>query len=402
MKVDNKDIIYCYKAMKIAEVIANELNNLNCKEKNQEIVELLNENSTTIDFFVNFSSDEFIKEKSLQIEEINIDKDKNIAILLNDILKVKKRKLYSKIVVLSSSIAAAILLAFIILQPTKDSNVVVNNYIALETIPKTTNDGPILILESGESVSLNKINNSITISQDLIVKNNQNSLDYSDVGVSQSVALEYNTLIIPKMDTYKIILEDGTKVTFNANSEFRYPVKFVGDKRIVYLSGEAFFDVAKGDKPFIVNSNGVEIRVYGTQFNVNSYNSSIVKTSLISGLVGVSYLDESGLTQEVIVKPNQLSIVDLNNKTSKLNKVSEDCTSWMTGYLSHYSGSLESYLEKLSMWYGVDFYFEKSEHKAVTITCSFSNSSSLDEILSSLEQTTDLIFAKRGDFYVVE
>lgn len=80
-----------------------------------------------------------------------------------------------------------------------------------------------------------------------------------------------NRLITPKGGEYTIMLVDGTKVWVNAATEIYYPVKFVGKERRVWLEGEAYFEVTKdAAKPFIVEVNGMEIKVYGTQFNVNT------------------------------------------------------------------------------------------------------------------------------------
>ena len=76
--------------------------------------------------------------------------------------------------------------------------------------------------------------------------------------------LEYNTIRIPRGKQYQLNLSDGTKVWLNADTEFRYPIAFVGDKREVFIeSGEAFFDVTKNkEKPFIVNFNKHQVKVF--------------------------------------------------------------------------------------------------------------------------------------------
>lgn len=403
MKVENRDIINYYKAKKNTEIISREINNLNFNEKNQEIVKLLDENPSLVELFNNLSNEAVVKEKSLEIEAINLDRDKNVSSLVKGLLRVKRRKLYTKTVAVSSSVAAAIFVFSILLYKTDD---VVKHeiYTAIETIPKITNNEPTLILSSGEILDLSSVPDGVAVSNNKVISNKENRLDYSNevLAVStQDERVEYNTLIIPKMTTYNVILEDGTEVTLNANSEFKYPVKFIGDKRDVYITGEAFFKVKKGDKPFVVHSNDVDITVYGTQFNVNSYNSHNVKMALVSGQVGVSYYDNSGVVQEVIVKPSELVSVDLDKKTSILTNFTDDSISWVDGYLNHSSSTLGSYIEKLSMWYGFDFYLEKPENKNLIITCSFSNSSSLSEILSSLEKITSLTFKKEGGVYVV-
>ena len=75
----------------------------------------------------------------------------------------------------------------------------------------------------------------------------------------------------------------------NAGTEFRYPVSFTENRREVYLSGEAYFEVRQDkNKPFVVWTGEVQIEVLGTAFNVNSYNSDRVEAVLVEGSVNVS------------------------------------------------------------------------------------------------------------------
>ena len=92
----------------------------------------------------------------------------------------------------------------------------------------------------------------------------------------------------------------------NSMTRLRYPVNFIGEQRKVYLSGEAYFEVAKKymGHPFIVNVDGMEVKVYGTRFNVNSLAEGIVQTVLESGKVGVTVLKTG---KEVILKPDEMA-----------------------------------------------------------------------------------------------
>lgn len=81
----------------------------------------------------------------------------------------------------------------------------------------------------------------------------------------------------------EIILPDGTKVQLNGATTIRYDVNDT-EQRLVHLSGEAFFDVAKSpDCPFRVMVNDFQIEVLGTSFNVNTYKKDVIETSLLTG-----------------------------------------------------------------------------------------------------------------------
>ncbi len=103
--------------------------------------------------------------------------------------------------------------------------------------------------------------------------------------------LVYNEIFVPNSKTFKLELSDGTIVWLNSGTRFKFPqnFKYTTDKRTVYLTGEAFFDVTTNkSKPFIVNSNDIQIEVLGTQFNVSSYeNEKNIATTLVEGSVNV-------------------------------------------------------------------------------------------------------------------
>jgi ferric-dicitrate binding protein FerR (iron transport regulator) len=113
----------------------------------------------------------------------------------------------------------------------------------------------------------------------------------------------------------KIMLSDGTKIWLNAGSRLKYPAKFKGDTREVYLTGEAFFDVAKDKKhPFIIHTDKMDTKVLGTSFNVQAYpDHATQEVSVLTGRVNV----KSIVTQEnVYVTPGQKVV--FKSKSNKL------------------------------------------------------------------------------------
>lgn len=116
----------------------------------------------------------------------------------------------------------------------------------------------------------------------------------------------YNEVVVPLGAKSKITLSDGTKVWLNAGSKLRYPVDFLSDSRVVYLEGEAYFSVTKNKhKQFIVKTSNLDIKVYGTQFNVKSYpEENLIQTTLVEGAIAIE--THSGRNKKIIyLKPNQ-------------------------------------------------------------------------------------------------
>ncbi len=102
------------------------------------------------------------------------------------------------------------------------------------------------------------------------------------------------------------ILPDGTTVWLNGDSKLHYDNDFSGATREVTLEGEAFFDVVKeADRPFIVHTSGIDIKVLGTAFNVKSYpEDKNVETTLYRGSVEVFRHTESS-KNAIKLAPNQ-------------------------------------------------------------------------------------------------
>ena len=80
--------------------------------------------------------------------------------------------------------------------------------------------------------------------------------------------------------TITAVLSDGTQVTLNSSSVFRYPVAFKGD-RCVELIGEAYFDVTHDGTSFVVKVDNKEVEVLGTSFNVSGYSKKSMITTLV-------------------------------------------------------------------------------------------------------------------------
>lgn len=112
----------------------------------------------------------------------------------------------------------------------------------------------------------------------------------------------------------KITLSDGTQIWLNAGSLLKYPVEFKGNTREVYLTGEAFFDVAKDKKhPFIIHTDKMDTKVFGTSFNVQAYpGQTTQEVAVLTGKVNV----KSTVTDEnVYVTPGQKVIFKSKNSS---------------------------------------------------------------------------------------
>lgn len=152
-------------------------------------------------------------------------------------------------------------------------------------VAKKSKKNPVVELQmaNGRRIDLSDTSKHLINIPSAHLKKGANGLSYQ---LSNNKIQEWSTLVIPPKLNYQIVLSDGTQVWLNSASNLRFPFAFVGATREVYLNGEAFFKVAKNAvHPFIVHTGQTDVKVLGTQFNVNTYKTNIITTSLVEGSV---------------------------------------------------------------------------------------------------------------------
>lgn len=180
---------------------------------------------------------------------------------------------------------------------------------------------------------------------------------------------------------YSLILADGTQVYLNAESCLKYPVTFRGKQRVVELSGEAYFKVAKDTRhPFVVKMQGVELRVSGTSFNARSYaNENQVVTTLVEGRVAVNGRPMVPGEQAVYSRPDGRLAV---------RKVEvEQYVAWQQGKFVFRNERLEDLMKTLARWYGIEYHFMDERAKNIRIGASFGRYENMNPIVDMLKQT---------------
>ena len=176
-------------------------------------------------------------------------------------------------------------------------------------------------------------------------------------------------------------LPDGTHISLGSKTTFHYDKDYGKDKRIVYLEGEAYFDVAKQkDKPFIVKTKEQDIEALGTKFNVMAYPlDSLVITTLLEGSVQLKTMN---FPERTIMRPNQQLIYNRNTKQASLFHVNaRPFTSWTTGYYYFYEQSLKAILDRLSHVYGMQFTVNSEILNQRTFTGTFYRGQSIKDIM---------------------
>ncbi|WP_426789414.1 FecR family protein [Sphingobacterium sp. WOUb80] len=159
------------------------------------------------------------------------------------------------------------------------------------------------------------------------------------------------TIYTPNSD-FKLVLEDGSKITLNAASTLQFQIPFGLQERDVSLTGEGYFEVAHDvQRPFIVHAGVARVEVLGTVFNVRNYaNDGHVITSLLSGRIALS---KAGSTERIVLHPGETAVTD--HKGIHLeNLAPKQVSAWTVGYFEYRDQPISTILSDLSRWYAVD------------------------------------------------
>ncbi|MCZ4695595.1 FecR family protein [Ancylomarina euxinus] len=315
---------------------------------------------------------------------------------INQDLELKKfeRRLHAKTRFLSyAAVAASILILIsvsvsILLDHPKSE---LDRIVAENTTISPGERGAELILSTGEIIDINTSKSQVKESNGSVIQiDSVSGIDYKSASIGSTKQI-YNTLKTARGREFNIILSDGTKVWLNAESELRYPVQFAGDTRQVYLKGEGYFDV-KSDKdiPFLVNSGGHQVKVYGTQFCVNTYDEAYIQTVLVEGSIG---LKSSAIAKESRLKPGDLAVVDLITGDLDIKQVNvRPYVAWKDGDFVFEDENLESIMRRLERWYDVKVFFMNPETKFFRFTGDMKRYSRVEDLLYFIEETSNAKF----------
>lgn len=249
----------------------------------------------------------------------------------------------------------------------------------------------LLTLNNGSEISLGA---DSAINSRLIAQNKKDA--------PSSKKEKINNLTTPRGGEFMIMLEDSTKVWLNAESQLIYPESFSESERRVKIKGEAYFQVAKDKtRPFYVESSGITIRVYGTEFNINAYSEEKeVYTTLVSGSISLQQANENH--SELILTPGNQAIYNKDNKITSVKTVNtEAITSWHNGRFVFEEQTLEQIMKTLARWYNFEYEFKNNEIRQTVFKGSAPRYGNLSEVLSILEKSGGIKFQTRNNKIII-
>lgn len=210
----------------------------------------------------------------------------------------------------------------------------------------------VLEISGGRKLSLDTLKCIST--NGLMIKNDSCILDIRALSSINTEPQNYNKIIVPKGGEYTLCLSDGSKVWINSDSELRFPARFSEDERLVYISGEAYFEVSHSEIPFKVVYNDMEIQVLGTAFNVMAYEDEpMVETTLVRGSVRVN-IGDTNAKSVLLEAGEQLGYSEKSKKIKKKTVNVNNYIAWKDKTFVFADETIDVIARKLSRWYNVE------------------------------------------------
>jgi len=274
----------------------------------------------------------------------------------NSVHSQKSKSIFLKWSAVAAAIAVLVVSSFLVVQNMSSIGIVeyAKNF---ENVPVDGNTHLYLGLDDGivintKETEIKHLKNSTEISIDA-----DNKVD-QQLEINQVI---YNTIYVPYGKKSKIVLSDNSTIWLNSGSKFIYPAKFSNKKREVFLEGEAVFDVAENkQKPFVVVTNDIEVKVLGTVFNLSAYPSDdFTSTALASGAVEINFKKSFFQNETLNITPGTVAV--FNKEKESISKSEEDIEkyiSWRCGIFILEEEPLQYIANRLSRFHNIKIEIE--------------------------------------------
>lgn len=263
----------------------------------------------------------------------------------------KANRLYMAVASIAATIAVLLSIPYVLRMNSHQEDI--KQAVAiLDMSPLEETDDVVLVMSDQEKLQLAsdaKIaytpEGSVSVNSEEFQSEKDNQMEERD-----SYHKLYNQLIVPKGKRSQLLLSDGTKVWVNAGTKVIYPRVFGEKKREIYVDGEVYLEVTPDVKrPFYVNTEGFEVKVLGTSFDVFAYKQMPVShVVLVNGAVEIK--DQQNMQVRMI--PNELVEFKQNSITEKRTVNASDYKAWIDGLMVLDGDNLQMLAERLSLLYG--------------------------------------------------
>lgn len=206
-------------------------------------------------------------------------------------------------------------------------------------------------------------------------------------------AIVWNIVILDPGARKKITLTDSSVIWLQGGSTLHYPVTFLGDRRVVKLEGEAFFEVHPDkSKPFVLQSGQLQAEVLGTSFNVKSYpDLDRSEIALVEGKLAVRMMDEDGAQkQQLILNAAEMAYFYTGEQTLVKSDVPmlASADDFKQGYLKFDNTLLTVALQQISKAYDIQIVSDKEKAAMHKLTAVFSTKERIRDVMEIVAKST--------------
>ena len=373
----------------LARIIAASLRGKANDEEQRTLREGLFVSTRNKKIYDGFKDGKRLEQKIVESRQINWEKDYQQFITKRQ--RTRKNRRIKTIIRYAAILTLPLVAAGIFLLQKNDRQAIVS----ISEVIKPGEHKAVLITGGGERITLSDSTLSPIQEQNGMIVNVMNNKVFYTLPEDSLCTQEspiFNTLQIPRGGEYFLTLADGTEVWLNAETEIRYPVQFTGNKRVVYLDGEAYFTVAPDKKkPFTVVSTHASVSVLGTQFNFRAYpDEQDVQTTLVSGSV---IMQSEKYKQQIKLVPGEQGV--LEKRSANLTKQEVNTylyTAWKDGRFAFRDARLEDLFNILARWYDLSIFYQSPEAKDIRFTGDLNKTDDFKSILKIIEQNERVTF----------
>ncbi len=221
-------------------------------------------------------------------------------------------------------------------------------------------------------------------------------------GKKENITAHALTKKITERSEYKfLLLPDSTQVWLNAGSSLEFPDNFGSNKREVFLSGEAYFDVKHADEiPFIIHTGEVSTTVLGTAFNIKAYpGRKNIIVAVSRGKVRVSRGNELVAT---LIKGQEVKVSNKDTAVARKNIAVTEVAAWQQGKMSYEDESFEDIIADLERVYNVNIDVTNNAIRNLKVSTSFRREIGIEQALQILCKLTDTNLEQTSGLYTIQ
>lgn len=212
------------------------------------------------------------------------------------------------------------------------------------------------------------------------------------------------TVYVESGERSTVVLPDGTKINLNSETQLTYDTEsFNRELCEIRLDGEAYFQVAKNrKKPFIIQTNHLQVEVLGTEFNLRARKDELTtEVNLVKGKVMLT--NPQNPEQAVILVPNHRAIFNENTGLINVDKIdSLNAAPWLRGELTFYATPIQTVLKEIERSYGINFTMTHSEIITDDLFTGTFSTINLHETLEILKMHYKFNYIIKGKSVIIE